>query len=130
MGRGRKGKSGMSRNGGLGTDVDDDIFEPSGGSSPLPLRSNSSVERMLHGGDRNTTSRFLREAKTGSTVSYTETDSYDRSDTRTVTYTKTGPDTWKGKDDVGGRDYSNVNSQAVADMAGGRRENAKANLKW
>lgn len=30
MGKGRKGKSGMSRNGGLGTDVDDDIFEPSG----------------------------------------------------------------------------------------------------
>lgn len=89
----------MSRNGsGSSMDVDDDIFEPTGGSSPPPLRSNSNVERMLHAGDRNTTSRYLREAKTGSTVSYTETDPYDRSDTRTVTYTKIGPDTWKGKD--------------------------------
>lgn len=131
---GRKGSSGMGSSGSsVDLEIDEGVIEEGtngGGTVYQSVRSKQRMEFMLHGGDVNTTSRVLRDSNVGSKVSYTETDPYDRSDTRTVTYTKTGSDQWKGSDNVGDRNYSTVSSRTVAEVAGGRDANATVDLKW
>ena len=77
----------------------------------LKARSNTSILDIVRPvGDE------LRNLEVGSTISFTENGAseWEEPDIRRVTYRKISGDVWSGSDDVGGRYYADLGSEAVA----------------